>query len=64
MSPEIYYEVIDMKGIIFTAIIAFAIAAAAVAVIVNMLKKRKDGGCGYGCSGCSSAEVCAKKTDK
>lgn len=53
-----------MIGYISTAVISLIIAAIAVGIIINMIKKRKSGGCGCGCSGCGAAGVCGRRSDK
>ncbi len=49
-----------------TIVIATIIAVAFVAIIINEIKKRKNGsGCSCGCSSCGMSEIChGKKTDE
>ena len=37
------------------------IAAAVIAVIASLRHKKKDGGCGCGCSGCAYKDNCGNK---
>lgn len=47
---------------IATFLIAFLIAIVTIFIIVNEIKKRKNGGgCGCGCSGCALKDTCHKK---
>ena len=41
-----------------TMIIGLVVLAAFVAVVVHLVRRRKKGGCGCGCSGCPSAGMC------
>lgn len=51
----------DMEALLGNAVVLAALCAAIALAVRSLIKKRKQGGCGCGCSGCPKAAATGKR---